>query len=366
MIQSKRGIIVEELFCREGIRAFSVVVNGKKEKCIVYPELVGEIHPGDEVLMNTTAVSLSLGTGGYHYVISRIDPEEKEFQPEGHIMKLRYMPMQLKVLSVEEEDSPYHETMLQADSLGGCPVLVGTLHSMLAPLCLALSRAGCKKIAYVMTDGAALPIAFSRTVDWLKKEHLLVGTVTCGHAFGGDLEAVNVYSAMLAARHVLKADVIIVTMGPGIVGTGTRWGFTGVEQGEILNAVDALEGIPMAVPRLSFADARERHRGISHHSLTVLKRICRVPSYVTLPYMDEEKTSYVLHQLETQSIFERMHICMDQGDFILNLLRECPLKITTMGRSAEEDPEFFMALGASVSTAVHLLKGERPMELKRG
>ena len=36
-------------------------------------------------------------------------------------MKLRYTPMQLKVLSVEEEDSPYHQQLADADSIDGTP-----------------------------------------------------------------------------------------------------------------------------------------------------------------------------------------------------------------------------------------------------
>jgi hypothetical protein len=92
------------------------------------------------------------------------------------------------------------------------------------------------KAAYVMTDGAALPMQFSQAVNWLKEQGIIHGTVTVGHAFGGELEAVNIYSGLLAAYEAFHPDVIIVTMGPGIVGTGTKWGFTGVEQGMVLNA----------------------------------------------------------------------------------------------------------------------------------
>lgn len=96
-------------------------------------------------------------------------------------------------------------------------------------------------MAYLMTDGAALPLHFSQTVDWLSRQGIISGTVTVGHAFGGDVEAVNIYSGLLAARVAFQPDVIIVSMGPGIVGTGTRWGFSGVEQGIVLNAVETLQ-----------------------------------------------------------------------------------------------------------------------------
>ena len=365
MIQSRRARIIKEIFSRPGIKGFLAEVDGREEKCIAYSALTEDILPGDEVLLNTTAMALSLGSGGYHYIISKANPGGRELTPGGHIMKLRYTPMQLKVLAVEEEDSPWHETMAEADSLEGIPVLVATLHSMLAPLCVSLAAQTKLKVAYVMTDGAALPLAFSQNVEWLKNKELLVGTVTCGHAFGGDLEAVNIYSAMLAARKVLKADVIIVSMGPGIVGTGTQWGFTGVEQGDILNAVDSLYGIPVAVPRVSFADQRDRHRGISHHSLTVLNRICKVPVLVPLPFLDDPESDYIMQQLRSTKLMEKHKICMEDATDCLAVMQNCGLKMTTMGRSIEEDRAFFLSLGAAALTAVRLAEGKSPHYLRQ-
>lgn len=359
MIEIKKGIIMRELFAREGIKGFTVKVDQSEDKCIAYTGMVGDVAPGDEVLLNTTAVSLKLGTGGFHYIIANLGGKPKALTSKGHIMKLRYTPMQVKVLSVEEEDSPHRQTMLKAESLDNIPVLVGTLHSMLAPLSLMLTEYHLK-VAYIMTDGAALPISFSNTVDWLKKNQKLAGTVTIGHAFGGDLEAVNIYSGLLAARHVLQADVIIVTMGPGIVGTGTRWGFTGVEQGEILNAVEALEGIPVAVPRISFADARERHKGISHHTITVLSRICRVNCLVPLPLLNEEGMSFILEQVRENDLFDKHRFCVEDGLRILDIMQKSGLKITTMGRGPEQEREFFLTLGAAAITAARVAVGERP------
>lgn len=364
MIQSRRATIIKEIFSRPGIKAFMAEIEGREEKCIAYSGLTEDIQPGDEVLLNTTAMALSLGSGGYHYIISKVDPTGRELTPGGHIMKLRYTPMQLKVLAVEEEDSPWHETMAGADSLEGIPVLVATLHSMLAPLCVTLAAHAKPRVAYVMTDGAALPLAFSQNVEWLKNKGLLVGTVTSGHAFGGDLEAVNIYSAMLAARHVLKADVIIVSMGPGIVGTGTKWGFTGTEQGDILNAVDSLGGIPIAVPRISFADARDRHYGISHHSLTVLSRICKVPVLVPLPFLHDAQSDIILQQLRSTNLLEKHKICMEDANNCLAVMQNCDLKMTTMGRSIDEDREFFLSLGAAALTAGRLAEGKSPHYLR--
>ncbi len=358
MIEIKRGSLIRELYSRPGIQAFMVQIQDNEEKCISYTEYLGELSPGDEVLLNTTAVSLELGSGGYHFIIAKLNSRGHSMRAGGHIMKLRYTPMQIKVLSVEEQDSPYHEQMQDADSLDKIPVLAGTLHSMLAPLCLELQCIKAR-IAYLMTDGAALPISFSNNVAELKKRNMLVGTVTVGNAFGGDLEAVNVYSGLLAARKVLNADVIIVSMGPGIVGTGTRWGFTGIEQGEILNAVDALDGIPIAVPRVSFADLRTRHYGLSHHTLTVLSRVCRIQAFVPLPMLEEVKMNYILGQMQAEKLLERHIVCVEDDESIINNIKNSALAISTMGRGVEEDKEFFLTLGAVARTTVRLINGEK-------
>src|SRR6185369_1894245 len=97
---------------------------------------------------------------------------------------------------------------------------------------------------------------------------VLVGTVTAGQTFGGDLEAPNVHSGLLAARHALGADIAVVTQGPGNLGTGTAWGFSGVAVGEAVNAAAILGGRPVGSLRISAADPRSRHHGVSHHSLT--------------------------------------------------------------------------------------------------
>ena len=162
--------------------------------------------------------------------------------------------------------------MAEADDLGGMPVVVADLHSALPAVLIGmLATDPDLKVAYVMTDGGALPAAFSRTLDTLAAS--LVGVVTVGQAFGGDLEAVTVHTGLLAARHVLGADLAIVTQGPGNLGTGTPWGFSGVAAGEACNAVTVLGGEAIGALRISDADPRPRHRGVSHHSLTAFGRV---------------------------------------------------------------------------------------------
>lgn len=109
------------------------------------------------------------------------------------------------------------------------PVVVADLHSALpAILCglYAASPAGSPgiRVAYVMQDGGALPAWFSMSCAKLREVEWLCGVVTTGQSFGGDVEAVTLHTGLLAARHVLGADVAVVAQGPGNLGTGTRWG----------------------------------------------------------------------------------------------------------------------------------------------
>jgi hypothetical protein len=356
VLELKKATIIEEIFSRTGIAGYWADVNGSREKCIAYLGLTAPLKPGDEVILNTTAVTLKLGSGGYHFVLANLSRVDHRVKPGGHIMKMRYSPLQVKVLSAEEPDSPYHEQLKTAETLGKTPVLATTLHSMLAPICLQLNQEKLK-VVYIMTDGAALPIAFSETVDWLKREQFLTGTVTIGHAYGGDIEAVNIYSGLLAAKAAFDPDVIITGMGPGIVGTGTKWGFTGIEQGEILNAVEALYGIPIAVPRISFADKRQRHQGISHHTLTVLSKVCRAEAIVPLPVLADNKTAYILKQLQEENLLDKYFCCMEADDTIINKMADCKHRITTMGRGTDEDPDFFLTLGSAAQAVIKIVKG---------
>src|SRR5690606_24420708 len=127
------------------------------------------------------------------------------------------------------------------------------------------------RIGYVMTDGGALPLALSDTVADLTDRGMLAGTVTAGHAFGGDHEALNVPSALVVAHRVVGAEVVVVAMGPGVAGTGSRLGFSGLEVAPALDAASWLGAGAVACVRASSGDARDRHRGMSHHTVTVLE-----------------------------------------------------------------------------------------------
>src|SRR5207249_1943582 len=95
-------------------------------------------------------------------------------------------------------------------------------------------------------------------------------TVSAGQAFGGDLEAVNLVSALEVARAAGHADVVICGAGPGVVGTNTGRGFSAIEVASIVDATARLGGRPVVAVRYSDADPRPRHKGVSHHVTTAL------------------------------------------------------------------------------------------------
>ena len=107
---------------------------------------------------------------------------------------------------------------------------------MIAPIAAGAKRASGARVAYLMTDGAALPGGFSRLVHELRTAGLLDGWITCGQAFGGELEAVTMWSGLLAAKELLEAEVIVVADGPGNLGTDTTWGVSALASGHALMA----------------------------------------------------------------------------------------------------------------------------------
>ncbi|MGB9803300.1 DUF3866 family protein [Desulfofundulus sp.] len=356
MIRIRTGEVVAVEARRPGLTEVLVRVEGKKERAVNYDQLTGPVKPGDAVVLNTTAVYKKLGTGGTHFIMANLANTALDVPCTGHIMKARYTPSQVKVLAVEEEEHPENQSFRAVDSLNGIPVIIASLHSMIAPAAAVIHRLtrGKARVVYLMTDGASLPLPLSRLVYELKEKGLLSATVTCGHAFGGDYEAVTVYSGLLAARGAAGADIIIAAMGPGIVGTGSTFGFTGVEQGELVNAVHILGGQPVAVPRIGFADTRERHRGLSHHTRTALGRVALVPCTVPIPVLAPEKRALIWRQLQESGILDKHRIIEVEDNPTREALQEYGLTVTTMGRGIDEDPDFFLAAGAAGAYAAGL------------
>ncbi|MDQ6698186.1 MAG: DUF3866 family protein [Actinomycetota bacterium] len=326
------GVIIEE---RAGLQRVRL---DDGSRAYVLTQLTGPVAVGDEVVVNTTAVHLGLGTGGWHVVHWNLSRREWAQTGSGHIMKLRYTSLQVDTGAAEEAHPD-----LPAE-LDGTPVVVCSLHSQIAGVMAAAHAVRPQtSIGYVMTDGASLPIALSDLVTGLRDTGLLRGTVTAGHAFGGDLEAVNVPSAVTLARHVLGCDLIVVAMGPGVVGTGSRLGTTALEVAPVLDAVAWLGGEPVICARISGADARVRHRGMSHHTLTILDAV-RSQVHVPLP------TGGTLDPVDAGP---HLVTTVDPPD-VGALLDRWGLRVTTMGRDASQEPAFFAACGAAGVLAADL------------
>jgi len=215
------------------------------------------------------------------------------------------------------------------------------------------------RVVYVMQDGGALPAWFSRTCATLREVGWLAATVTTGQSFGGDLETVTVHTGLLAARHVLGADVAVIAQGPGNLGTGTRWGFSGVAAGEAVNAVAALGGRPVASLRISDADPRVRHRGVSHHSLTAYGRVALARADVVVPALGGEFGVRVA--AEAAALGARHEVVTVPVDGLEAALRACPARLSTMGRGLDEDLAYFVAAAAAGRHAGRLLRQDRPV-----
>jgi hypothetical protein len=334
-----------------------------RHRAIVYLELVPRCQGGEHVLLNITATTRGLGTGGYDFVVAVDHRDIPTFDGSlldyGHIMKLRYTPLQREVATVEEPDSPYYEALQTASDLDGMPVVCCGLHSQVPLVAAAIKSVDpTARVAYCMTDEAALMLAFSEVNRACREAGLIDLTLTCGQALGGDFEAVNLHSALLACRVAFDADVVIVGIGPGIVGTSTMFGHGGVAQAEALNCVAALGGLPIATLRLSFADERPRHHRISHHSLSSLARLTLARTLVPVPQnLKPDEQDAVARELATYHIDEKHEIV--PVPFRVADIDMRGVEVTTMGRDYPADPAFFKAAWAAGFCGAQALAAER-------
>lgn len=338
-----RARVVRILEARRGLQRVVVDFSGSLgasavpgDRAVVLTALTGDVAPGDDVICNTTAVELGLGTGGWHFVHWNLSRESWSEPGPDHVMKLRYTSLQFDAgtseLTVGEVPT----------DLGGTPVVACLLHSqaMLAAATVRHLRPE-SRVTYVMTDGASLPLVLSDAVATARDRGVIDATVTAGHAFGGDLEAVSVPSALVMAKHHQLADVVVVGMGPGVAGTATALGTTSVEAAAVLDAVRALGGEPVLAVRASSADPRPRHRGISHHTTSVARLTLSSPWVAAVP---DEARSLPGVVCRAVSPPEPAAVMASTG-----------LSVTTMGRDLSDDPVFFAAAVAAGAVAVDLI-----------
>jgi hypothetical protein len=323
----RTGTVTAILAERSGLQR--VEVDG--EQAYVLTQLIGTVAVGDRVVMNTTAVELGLGTGGWHVVHWNLERDSWSEPGPGHEMKLRYTSLQVDT-GVATPPKP-GAWRVRVDP----PVVACFLHSQVACVAAAFKHvAPDRSLAYVMTDAGALALAFSDLVVGLRAEGLLDLTVTAGQAFGGDREAVNVHHALQLSD---DQHAVVVGMGPGSLGTGQEFGFSGMEVASVLEAAETMSYRPVVALRVSDVDPRARHQGISHHARTVLDVTTAQP-VIAIPRGEP------LPDLGDHEIVE-----VDVPDL-------ADLQVTSMGRTVAEDPKFFAYAAAAGVYAAQLLQGE--------
>ncbi len=237
--------------------------------------LVGPAQVGDQVIVNVQALDLDLGSGGFDVVhVNLTRGLQASGESAANVMKLNYTSLQHAILPVEESRL---EIPLERS------VAVLALHGQLAAVAWAFSQsAPGSRLGYVQTEGGALPGGHSHTVRSLRERGLLTGHLTAGAAFGGEGEAVTTAGALHHGFRSLGWDAAVCGPGPGIVGSGSALGHGGMVALDSAHVSLALGCQTLLVARMSTSDDRVRHRGISHHTLTVLDLLLE-PVSVALP-----------------------------------------------------------------------------------
>jgi hypothetical protein len=278
MLKLRRATVLQALPVEGPEQELSVALAGSGETprpAIADVRLVGTAEVGDEVVVNVQARDLGLGSGGFDIVHVNLS---RGLTGEGvagaHVMKLNYTSLQHAVLPVEEEQLQLPLTR---------PVGVLALHGQLAAVAWAFAQAAPGlALGYVQSGGGALPGGHSRMVGMLRRRGLLAGHLTAGPAFGGEGEAITVAGALHHGLRTLEWDAALCGPGPGIVGSRSSLGHGGLAALDSAHAALALGAPTLLVARMSSADPRGRHRGISHHTLTVLDLLLE-PVTVALP-----------------------------------------------------------------------------------
>jgi hypothetical protein len=123
-------------------------------------------------------------------------------------------------------------------------------------------------------------------------------------------------------------DAAIAGPGPGILGSATVLGHGGMAALDTAHAALALGSRTVIVPRMSSGDPRPRHRGLSHHTSTVLELLLR-PALVALPAGESTE-------------LPGDHQAREAGADLEGYAAS-GLPARTMGRSIVEDELFFRA-----------------------
>jgi hypothetical protein len=336
---------------RAGLARLRVVLEGTKpEAAFALEPIASGLQAGDEVLLHTTAERLGLGSSEGHVVVANLTRPETRGRIAGSEMKARYTASQV---AVELAESP--TLWIDAD-LGGIPVVVAELHSALVPIVCGIRATGSQApVAYVMPDWNGLPVALSDAAHRLRELGWLSSIVTCGQAYGGDLEAASLPAGLCLAADT-GAEGIVVVGGPGHLGGPQPFGFSAAGQADALHLAAALRGEPILAPRVSGADERERHRGVSHHTRAILERLLLTSVALPIPH---DAPPEIGRALEASAARTGSPVARSRVPDYVPLARESGLKLETMGRGVDDDPLYFRCLAAAAAHAASLMEEDR-------
>jgi len=345
MLRLRRGIVIDAE-TPSAWQALTVEVDGVDRPARADTALVGPCHEGDEVIVNVEAEDLGLGSGGFDIVhVNLTRGLDGKGMPGAHVMKLNYTSLQHAVIPAEGRE-------LQLPL--GKPVGIVQLHGQLAPIAWALGEARASlNVGYVQTAGGALPGGMSDTVRQLLGRGLLAGHTTAGPAYGGGQEAITTAGAIHDGLAQEGWDVALVGPGPGILGSGSALGHGGIVALDSAHAALALGCPTVLTARMSSGDPRERHRGLSHHTRTVLELLLRS---VTLPVPPGVRLFS-----EMDGIGPALDAAQAAGHDVVEVeidvdgYRASGLPTRTMGRTLDEDRLFFAAALAAGGALAQLI-----------
>lgn len=336
MLQLNRGV-VESVEASDSrlVKMHVLSADGVSRPAIGYPAICGPIEVGDEVIVNCEALDLGLGSGGFDIVVVNLTRGLGAAEnDEAHVMKLNYSPIQHAVKLLEEGD----HSLPQKLDLSVC---VLALHSQLSSAAYAVEASGASAgTAYVQTAGGALPGPLSDTVAQLRRGGYLDAHLTVSPCFGGQHESASVTAALVACQRQLDCRNVIVGPGPGIQGSDSALGHGGMAALDSAHAALALGLRPVLAPRLSGADGRPRHLGLSHHSRTVLTLLLGA---VDVALAKEAADDTIVGQLKQAGCGERHGLSLIETDELFEGLLKSGLPVESMGRGPDDDPLFFRA-----------------------
>ncbi|HEY7933776.1 MAG TPA: DUF3866 family protein [Solirubrobacteraceae bacterium] len=352
MLKLRRAIVLEAEPPEGSEQRLLTEVQGARRHAIADVSLHGVCHEQDELIVNVQALDLGLGSGGFDIVhVNLTRGLEGEGMPGASAMKLPYTSLQHAVQTVEEERL---ELPLER------PIAVLAMHGQLAAVAWAFAQsAPGLRLGYIQTEGGALPGGHSRVVRALREQGLLAGHLSAGASFGGEGEAISTAGAAHHGVRSLGWDAAVCGPGPGIVGSGSALGHGGMCALQSAHAALALGCPTLVVARMSSGDPRARHRGISHHTQTVLELLLQsvtvaLPAGMRSPVGTELRTS--LGSVFANGSARRLQLQLDverpvritrhdwrRTPVDLPAYAASGLSAFTMGRGLTEDPLFFGA-----------------------